>query len=257
LADATVYPAEVVASELQQVESAISDPLTSATDLESLGLRQQSVYRAYGRLDLQGQSDVLVAVDDAVLKVALPMTSAGASLRNLSGSSVAGEFPSWTVRQPVPVDQLKSYYVEAGAQYGIPWTTLAAINYVETRFGRIVGPSNAGAIGPMQFLASSWNKYGLGGDITNDRDAIFAAANFLAQHDAANDLPRAIYAYNPSDEYVTAIVNYMTVLESDPRRLNAMYGWQVIVRLQTGDYALPAGWTKPDPAATTSTTATE
>jgi len=244
-ADTFVYDATTVANELGEVEEAIISPTTDPKDLTALGARQQALYRAYGRLDLNGQSDVLVDVPDDVRKTVLQMTSAGAALRNLGGSNLSGVFPSWTVRQPLPAEQLKSYYVEAGAKYDVPWMTLAAINFVETRFGRIVGPSNAGAIGPMQFLASSWNLYGEGGDITDDRDSIFAAANFLAQHDAKTDLNRAIYAYNPSDEYVTAIVNYSAVLQANPTQLDSMHGWQVYVRLATGDYLLPAGWTKP------------
>jgi hypothetical protein len=46
--------------------------------------------------------------------------------------------------------QLVPIYKAAAQKYGIPWNVLAAINYVETDFGRDVSTSSAGAIGFMQ-----------------------------------------------------------------------------------------------------------
>jgi hypothetical protein len=43
---------------------------------------------------------------------------------------------------------------------------------VESGLGANDGPSNAGALGPMQFLPSTWNLYGDGGDTMNPDDAI-------------------------------------------------------------------------------------
>ena len=40
----------------------------------------------------------------------------------------------------------------AGAAYGVPWQVLAAINKIESNFGRNMGPSSAGAVGWMQFM---------------------------------------------------------------------------------------------------------
>jgi hypothetical protein len=61
----------------------------------------------------------------------------------------------------------------------VRWFYLAAINFVETDFGRVAGPSSAGAQGPMQFLPATWAIYGHG-DIHRASDAIVAAARFLA-----------------------------------------------------------------------------
>src|SRR5205823_6508897 len=68
----------------------------------------------------------------------------------------------------------------AGTAYGVPWQVLAAINEVETDYGRDLSVSSAGAEGWMQFLPSSWAIYGVDAngdgfkDPYNPADAIFA-----------------------------------------------------------------------------------
>jgi hypothetical protein len=39
-------------------------------------------------------------------------------------------------------------------------------NYAESKFGRVVSASSAGAQGPMQFIPSTWAAYGLGATCT-------------------------------------------------------------------------------------------
>ena len=62
-------------------------------------------------------------------------------------------------------DRLLDYYREAQRRFGVPWQILAAVNFIETAFGKVRSPSTAGAQGPMQFLPATWRAYGLGGDI--------------------------------------------------------------------------------------------
>lgn len=155
------------------------------------------------------------------------------------------ELPDWTIRTPRPPDQLLRDYREAQAAFGIPWQYLAAVHFVETKMGRIHGNSTAGARGPMQFLPSTWDAYGGGGDIDDDHDAILAAGRYLSASGGPGDLRRALHAYNPSDAYVVAITGYADVMLAEPRAFHGFYGWQVFVTMEQGDRLLPEGWTRP------------
>ena len=81
--------------------------------------------------------------------------------------------PVWRIVAPAPADELLGYYREAEAASGVGWNYLAAINLIETRLGSVVGPSSAGAQGPMQFLPSTFAGYADGGDIYSPRDSIW------------------------------------------------------------------------------------
>jgi hypothetical protein len=123
------------------------------------------------------------------------------------------DFPKITVAEfPVPPFLLPIYQA-AGAQYGIHWQILAAINEVETGFGRNLRESSAGAIGWMQFLPSSWHRYGVDADGDGNADpwdpvdAIFAAARYLHAAGAESSLPNAIFAYNHAGWYVDQVID--------------------------------------------------
>ncbi len=80
---------------------------------------------------------------------------------------------------------LLSIYQAAGMQYGVRWEVLAAINEIETDYGRNLNVSYAGALGWMQFMPATWKMYGVDAnrdgekDPYNPVDAIFAAARYL------------------------------------------------------------------------------
>jgi murein DD-endopeptidase MepM/ murein hydrolase activator NlpD len=103
-------------------------------------------------------------------------------------------------------------YQAAGIEYGVRWEVLAAINEIETDYGRNLNVSTAGAVGWMQFLPSTWERYGVDAnhdghkDPFNPVDAIFAAARYLKAAQADTDLRAAIFAYNHADWYVDSVL---------------------------------------------------
>jgi cell wall-associated NlpC family hydrolase len=114
-------------------------------------------------------------------------------------------------------------YMEAGRRYGVPWEVLAAINAVETDYGRNLNTSSAGAIGWMQFEPSTWHEWGLAADghsVPNPydpRDAIFSAARYLAAAGADKDVWGAVYAYNHASWYVDMVMSRARAIAANVR----------------------------------------
>ena len=129
---------------------------------------------------------------------------------------------------------LMRFYRVGKKRFGIPPKILASMNFVETKFGRVLGPSTAGALGPMQFLPSTWEAYGNGGDIWDPRDSIVAAARYLDASGAPQRMRDALYAYNPSDAYVRTILIYANRMRRNPLRYYDYFFWQVFVRTRDG-----------------------
>jgi soluble lytic murein transglycosylase-like protein len=145
-----------------------------------------------------------------------------------------GRLPRVRVAQAAPAADLRSYYASAQRRFGIDWSTLASVNFVESAFGRIRSASEAGARGPMQFLPSTWRAFGMGGSIDDPHDAILAAANLLRHNGAPRHLKRALFAYNHSTAYVRAILRFAHRMRTDERAFLTYYAWQVFVRTHTG-----------------------
>jgi murein DD-endopeptidase MepM/ murein hydrolase activator NlpD len=155
-----------------------------------------------------------------VFKV-VPTTTAGApvalpsaSVPNAPGSiSVPANWLSRpSVVQQLDYGQLQGLWQRAGAAYGINWQVLAAINKVESNFGRNMGPSSAGAIGWMQFMPSTWERWGVDAtgdgiaDPWNPEDAVSAAARYLAASGGQTDISRAVFSYNHAQWYVDEVL---------------------------------------------------
>jgi hypothetical protein len=139
-------------------------------------------------------------------------------------SSIAG-VPAFFIESFRIPPFLLPIYQAAGTAYGVPWQVLAAINEVETDYGRDLSVSSAGAEGWMQFLPSSWATYGVDAngdgykDPYNPADAIFAAARYLRAAGAATNLRGAIFSYNHSQAYVESVLLRAKLLGGTPSGL--------------------------------------
>jgi hypothetical protein len=142
--------------------------------------------------------------------------------------------PRIRVGAAAPAAQLRRFYAAAQRRFGVRWSVLAAVNFVESAFGRVRSRSEAGARGPMQFLPSTWRIYGMGGDIDDPHDAILAAANYLRRSGAPRSYDRALFAYNHSMHYVRAVRRFASRMGRDERTFLTYYAWQVYVRTAEG-----------------------
>jgi hypothetical protein len=139
-------------------------------------------------------------------------TTAGDPLDIGSTPSGPVSVPNLVLKQFQIPPFLLPIYQAAGTQYGIRWEILAAINEIETDYGRNLNVSTAGAVGWMQFMPATWEMYGV--DANNDGvkdpynpvDAIFAAAKYLKAAGGHGDIQRAIFAYNHAQWYVDQVM---------------------------------------------------
>lgn len=138
------------------------------------------------------------------------------------------------VARPAPLARLTSWYREGEGRFGVRWQLLAAVNFVESAFGKVRNSSTAGAQGPMQFLPATWRAYGLGGDVHDPHDAILGAANYLRANGGAHDERDALYHYNPSPLYVDAVLKLAQRITHVPSALAEYYDWDVYVRTASG-----------------------
>jgi cell wall-associated NlpC family hydrolase len=156
----------------------------------------------------------------------------------------------------LPPKFLVKIYHAAARRYRIPWQLLAAINYMETGYGRDLRVSSAGAVGWMQFMPATWAEYGravnnIGNPLAkvaanpwDPRDAIFAAARYLVANGAHKNMPKAIYAYNHAGWYVDEVLqvaqqiasNGITPKSHDAKKIAAM---RTMARLLNG---MPYVW---------------
>src|SRR4051812_4673953 len=238
-------PAQL-ADDLVADEQTLRDPSTPEAALQAAARRQQAAYRAIGR---DGQLDAVTRprIPAALMQVYDLNVDARAQLTAMA--ETRDTIPVWRIVAPAPADELLGYYREAEAASGVGWNYLAAINLIETRLGSVVGPSSAGAQGPMQFLPSTFAGYADGGDIYSPRDSILAAGRYLAAKGFAGNHDQAIYQYNHAAQYVRAVNDYAAVLAVDPAAFTGFYRWEVYVKTTAGDLLLPIGYASSTPVA--------
>jgi hypothetical protein len=169
------------------------------------------------------------------------------SLRSVL-TTLSDEVPAWEIMEPAPTADLLRFYREGERTYGVAWELLAAVNLVETGFGKIRGVSTAGTQGPMQFIPSTWAAYGEG-DVNDPHDAILAAARYLAANGGDSDagIKGALYRYNNHGGYVAGILTYASILQRDPRALEGLVRWQIVYLSTIGDLWLPVGYREAAP----------
>jgi membrane-bound lytic murein transglycosylase B len=62
--------------------------------------------------------------------------------------------------------------------------------------------------------------------VHDPRDAILGAARLLRAGGAPADPHQALYRYNPSPLYVTAVTSYARVIARDQRSFYVLYAWR-------------------------------
>jgi hypothetical protein len=144
----------------------------------------------------------------------------GASARvvSLAPAAVSTSLPvDTTPPAGRPANYLQLFQASAASYCpGLSWTVLAAIGQIESADGQNMGPSTAGALGPMQFLPSTWATWGIDGfgdtgapDILNPFDAVPSAARLLCADGATSGgagLQQAIFDYNHATWYVDEVL---------------------------------------------------
>jgi membrane-bound lytic murein transglycosylase B len=172
---------------------------------------------------------VLARLDDSQ-----PLRSELNARRELGRLSKPRPLSAFRTGPAEPAERLRGYYLEAQRRFGVSWRLLAAVNYVESAFNKLRNSSSAGAQGPMQFIPSTWRRYGLGGNVHDPHDAILGAANYLHANGAPRNNRRALYRYNPSSLYVDAVLRYARRFRADPLAYYVFYSRQVFVRTPRG-----------------------
>jgi hypothetical protein len=229
---------DTLGARLAEAEQKIRSASTPPDELAEAGRVQQAAYRQLvGRPEWRAAA--LAKLPESLRPGAEANIEAGSQLRVLTKPQ--DKLPPWRIVAPPPPAELLSHYKAAEAASGIGWQFLAAIHLVESRMGRIRGTSTAGAQGPMQFLPSTWAAYGEG-DINDPGDAIMAAARYLKRNGGPSDMGGALYAYNHSQKYVTAIELYAGQMRLDERAYYGYHQWQVYYRTTAGDALLPEGY---------------
>ena len=149
----------------------------------------------------------------------VPFVLPSAEAPNAEGSLLLPlEWRERSATQPsIAYPELEALWRSAGSAYGIPWEVLAAINKIESNFGRNMGPSSAGAVGWMQFMPDTWLRWGTDGDGDgiadpwDPEDGVYSAARYLAAAGGMADLRRSVFSYNHAEWYVDDVLELAAV----------------------------------------------
>jgi len=195
--------ADRAAQEATERVVTVADVLAASEEIE------RTLLEAQQELDrLSAEANRLEVVEEARRRLAAARARAA-----VSSSTLGRTLPTTAV--PVPPAYLALYQHAAGRCPGMRWTLLAAVGQVESRHGRVNGPSSAGAIGPMQFMPRTFEAYGVDGDGDgladpwNPPDAIHSAAVYLCMNGGGGSdaqVRRALLRYNNAQWYVDLVL---------------------------------------------------
>ncbi|MEA2311550.1 MAG: hypothetical protein QOE28_1518 [Solirubrobacteraceae bacterium] len=197
-------------------------------DLTLYALHEQRIYRTLGTSPRLARG-VLAALPARLRAEARDNVVARRELELIKSVAV-GPPPKIALGPAQSADLLRAHYRDASARFGVAPEVLAAVNFVESAFGRLRNRSVSGARGPMQFMPATWAAYGLGGDISDPADAVLGAANYLHANGAPANERGALLHYNPSSHYVEAISRYARRIRADWRAYYDYYAWPVFYR---------------------------
>ena len=204
-----------IAQKRRDYNAAIEEQQATTADLR---VRKQALDRSIDRLSTNNartetRLQRLEAAERARIQKSEAATGGGeaASEHELE---VAREDIIATSVEPTSENTYMELYRESATKYGFgpDWYILAAVGKVESNHGQAIGPSSAGAMGPMQFMPTTWETSGVDGNgdgvanIMDPEDAIPAAANYLEDGGAPQDWYRALYSYNHADWYVKKVL---------------------------------------------------
>lgn len=243
-APTTLGPATRTARELRTLGDAIDSRRTTRSEVQRAGERQQIALRRVAHRPALARG-VLARLPAPLRERTEAMIRASHLLRSMHPAApkeLAHRLPAWRIEPPPPARLLLATYHEAQRRYGVGWSYLAAINMVESAFGRVHGLSTAGALGPMQFIPTTWRAYGAGGDIDDPHDAVLGAARLLAANGFTRTPLQALRHYNDSAAYARAVTLLASVMRHDPRQFLAFYSWRVFYLTARGSVLLPVGY---------------
>jgi transglycosylase-like protein with SLT domain len=177
-----------------------------------------------------------------------------------AASSAVGQSGTTCTAAPAATGGVPADYVpwltRAAQQYHLGprgLAIVAAVHKIESDFGRSSlpgvrsGENFAGAGGPGQFLAPTWEAYGVDADDDGlaDRysvpDSVFATANYLHASGAPGDWHAAIFAYNHAEWYVNDVLRQAEAYQGEVvcRLIGAPLGRVELGRIDWSDTSGP------------------